>query len=226
MLFSNKRGNPRLQVYADNIYLEEKQSVTFLGVVIDNKLLWKDHIKLVCSKISKSIGILRYLRYSYPTHILRLLYMSLIFSYLNYCNVVWGSAYDSHLKPLIILQKKAVRVITNSAYDASSAPIFDSLKVLQLQKIHKLNCCIFMFKCLNTNNYPIHRNKTLQNTATHNYATRNRELFYVPRERLEICRKSFLNKGISLWNDISTEVKSEKALHSFKTAIKNMLLEN
>ena len=83
-----------------------------------------------------------------------------------------------------------------------------------------------MFKCLNTNNYPNDRNKTLQNTATHNYATSNRELFYVPRERLEICRKSFLNKGISLWNDISTEVKSEKALHSFKTAIKNMLLEN
>ena len=137
-----------------------------------------------------------------------------------------GAAYDSHLKPLITLQKKAVRVITNSAYDASSAPIFDSLKVLQLQKIHKLNCFIFMFKCLNSDNYPSHRNKILQNTASHNYATRNRELLYVPRERLDLCRKSFLNKGISLWNGISTETKSQKTLKSFKTAIKNMLLEN
>ena len=73
MLFSNKRGNPKFQVYVDNTYLEEKQNVTFLGVIIDNKLLWKDHINLVCSKISKSIGILCYLMYSCPIQILRLL---------------------------------------------------------------------------------------------------------------------------------------------------------
>ena len=80
-----------------------------------------------------------------------------------------------------------------------------------------------MFKCLNSNNYPIHKNKILENTATHNYATRYRELFYVPRERLELCRKSFLNKGISLWNELSTDAKSLKTLKTFKTTIKNML---
>ena len=43
MLFS------KLQVHVDNIYLEENQNETFLGVIIDNKLLWKNHIELVCS---------------------------------------------------------------------------------------------------------------------------------------------------------------------------------
>ena len=197
MLFSNKQGNPKLSVHINNIHLEEKEVITFLGVEIDNKLLWKSHIKLICSKISKSIGILRLLRFSFPKHVLKMIYMSLIYSYINYCNVVWGSAYECHLKPLLTLQKKAVRIITKSAYDERSAPIFSSLKILQLQKIHKLNCFIFMFKCLNTNNFPSHRYKILQNTATHCYATRHRELFYIPQERLEICRKSFFNKGLS-----------------------------
>ena len=182
MLFTNKRGNPKLHIFVEDILLEEKQSVTFLGVIIDNKLLWKDHIKLVCSKISKSIGILCYLRHVYPLHILRMLYMSLFFSYLNYCNLVWGSACDSHLKPLLTLQKKAVRIITKSAYDERSAPIFKSLKILQLPKIHKLNCLSFMFKSLKSNDYPSHRNKILQNSANHNYETRHRDLFYTPKE--------------------------------------------
>ena len=64
MLFFNKRGNPKLHIYADNILLEDKQNVTFLGVVIDNNLQWKDHIKHVCNKISKSIGILCTLRHA------------------------------------------------------------------------------------------------------------------------------------------------------------------
>ena len=83
-----------------------------------------------------------------------------------------------------------------------------------------------MFKCLNSNSFPLHRNKILQNTATHNYATRHRELFNIPRERLEICRKSFLNKGISLWNELGAEDKNLKSLNSFKRVIKNMFLEN
>ena len=83
-----------------------------------------------------------------------------------------------------------------------------------------------MFKCLNTNNFPSHRYKILQNTATHCYATRNRELFYIPQERLEICRKSFLNKGLSLWNELDNKIKNQKALMSFKKAIKDMLIQN
>ena len=105
--------------------------------------------------IKETMPLVCILRHIYPLHILRLLYMSLIFSYLNYCNLVWGSAYECHLKPLFTLQKKAVRIITKSAYDERSAPIFNTLKILQLPKIHKLNCFIFMFKCLNCNNFPI-----------------------------------------------------------------------
>ena len=70
MLFSNKQGNPKLNVNINNIHLEEKEVITFLGVEIDNKLLWKSHIKLICSKISKSIGILCLLRFSFPMHVL------------------------------------------------------------------------------------------------------------------------------------------------------------
>ena len=75
MLFSNKQGNPKLNVNIDNIQLEEKEVITFLGVEIDNRLLWKSHIKLICSKISKSIGILRLLRFSFRKYVLKLIYI-------------------------------------------------------------------------------------------------------------------------------------------------------
>ena len=87
--------------------MENKSETKFLGVVIDNKLTWKSHISLLCKKISKSIAILKLLKYTYPKIILRTLYMSLIYSHLNYCNLIWGAAENSTLDPLFKLQKKS-----------------------------------------------------------------------------------------------------------------------
>ena len=224
MLFTNKQRIHKLKVSIQNINLEEKEVVTFLGVEIDNKLLWTSHIKHICSKVSKSIGILRILRYSFPKHILKMIYMSLIYSYINYCNVVWGSAYLNHLKPLVILQKKAVRIINKSNYDAESSPIFYTLGLLNIYNIHKLNCLTFMYNCLTNNKFPEFRDKILKNAFTHQYSTRHRGQLNPPFERLEICKRSFLCKGIYLWNNLDTDVKC-KNFNSFKKTIKCKLID-
>ena len=69
--------------------MEEKVTAKFLGVEIDNKLTWKDHIQFLASKVSKPITLLRRLRYTFPRRILRMIYMSLIYSHLNYCIIIW-----------------------------------------------------------------------------------------------------------------------------------------
>ena len=85
-----------------------------MGVEVDRKLSWKNCIGYIGNKISKSIVILRILRFSFPKHILFMIYMSLIYSCVNYANVIWGSAYLCHLKPLVVLQKKkTIRLINN-----------------------------------------------------------------------------------------------------------------
>ena len=161
MLFSNKRGNPKLNISLQDIVLKEKEVVTFLGVEVDRKLSWKNHINLVCNKISKTIAILRILKFSFPRHILIMVYMSLIYSYINYCNIIWGSADECHLKPLIVLQKKALRIITNSNFRDASAPIFHDLKLLLIHEIFQSNCLKFLNKCLNDNNFPVIKQRIL-----------------------------------------------------------------
>ncbi|CAL4165536.1 unnamed protein product, partial [Meganyctiphanes norvegica] len=104
MLFTLKRGNYSLEVNVGETMLEEKSVTNFLGIVIDNKLNWKPHITHLCNKISKSIAILRFLKSSFPKRILKLIYMSLIHSHINYCNLIWGSAEKGNLKPILILQ--------------------------------------------------------------------------------------------------------------------------
>ena len=78
----------------------------FLGVTFDKNLRYNEHIESICKKVSKSIGIMYRLRSYVPLQTLKTLYNALIYPYLSYCIVIWGGTYFSHLKPLIILQKK------------------------------------------------------------------------------------------------------------------------
>ena len=63
MLFTNKLGNLTLHLKLENIYLENKVETTFLGVIIDKKLTWKQHIQHISNKISRTIALLRLLRH-------------------------------------------------------------------------------------------------------------------------------------------------------------------
>ena len=225
MLFSNKRGNPKLNISLQDIVLKDKEVVTFLGVEVDRKLSWKYHINHVCNKISKTIAILRILKFSFPRHILIMVYMSLIYSYINYCNIIWGSADECHLKPLIVLQKKALRIINNSNYRDASAPIFYNLKLLPIPEIFHLNCLKFLYKCLKDNSFPVIKQRILQNNSSHGYETRYRYLLKPLFERLEICKKAFLSQSIKFWNNLNPIIKESKSLHSFKLKVKYFLLE-
>ena len=225
MLFSNKRGNPKLNIILQNIVIKDKDVVTFLGVEVDKKLSWKNHINHICNKISKSIAILRILRFSFPKHILIMVYMSLIYSYINYCNLIWGSADECHLRPLIVLQKKAVRLINNSNVRDPSAPIFYDFKILPIPQVFHFNCLKFIYKCLKENSFPVIRQRILDNCSYHSYETRHRSLLNPSFGRLHICKKAYLSQSINLWNTLDVSLKESKSLHIFKSNVKHFLLE-
>ena len=90
----------------------------FLSVSLDDCLSSKSHVSLVMHKISTTIGIIYRSSYFLSKTSLGTLYNSMFLPYFYYCNLVWGSTYQSNLKRLTILQKRAIRVVSRSGCDA------------------------------------------------------------------------------------------------------------
>ena len=63
--------------------------VKYLGVVIHNKLNFKDHKNFLETEISRSVGILGKFKY-YLDSLLKL-YYALIHSLINYGLIIWGN---------------------------------------------------------------------------------------------------------------------------------------
>ena len=96
--------------------IERVNSTKFLGLIIDDKLKWHEHIQQVTHKIARSVGILYKIRH-----------------YLNKQTLL--NMYYTFVK----IQKKCVRTITFSEYLAPSEPIFQSLNVLNFEKLVDLH---------------------------------------------------------------------------------------
>ena len=78
--------------------------------MLDEGLTWKNHIDLIKTKISKTIGVFYRPTKIFLKEILVTLYNSLISSHLNYLILAWGIVVNRLEK----LRKKAIRLITNS----------------------------------------------------------------------------------------------------------------
>ena len=58
------------------------------------------------------------------------MYFTFIYPYLIYCIEVWGNANETHLTPLVKMQKKGIRLITFSHYLDHTEPLFERLNIL------------------------------------------------------------------------------------------------
>ena len=129
-------------VCIDNTLIERVESFNYLGIMLNKTLSWKSHIEMVGKKFLKVTGILYRLRKFFPENVLFTLYNSLIISYINYGLLLWGI--DCH--KLEILQKKALRFMTNSSYIAHTAPLFIQHGVLRVTDMYKLKLLKFYYK--------------------------------------------------------------------------------
>ena len=106
--------------------LEEKSYVKYLGLLIDSNLSWKNHVGHITSKISRTVAIIARIRHYVPTSVLLTIYESLIFPYLSYGIVVWGHAAETYINQILVLQKRALRLIYFTSYRSHAIPLFVS----------------------------------------------------------------------------------------------------
>lgn len=81
-----------------------------LGVLLDSKLSFKNHISYLCSKASKQLGmIFRMTKYFRDVNCLKILYLSLVRSTLEYGSVVWAPYYHNDIGRIEAIQRKFTR---------------------------------------------------------------------------------------------------------------------
>ena len=215
-----------ISIYFNDSVIKINDTVIYLGITIDNKLNFEEHINALATKISRSLGVLCKLRHILPKSALRILYHSMIHPHLLYGITVWGNAFDKHLKRLATLQNKAVKLISGAQWRDHVTPTYLKLQILKLNDLYLYEVAKLMHK---------HTRKKLPTSfstffapvkAIHTRSTRlaSSELnLYLPRYKSQKLQKSFKYQGVKIWNSIPQDLK-QLPFNRFKTKYKKHLL--
>ena len=211
-----------IDIKIKNNLLSKVNDVKFLGVTIDSRLTWKQHLHQICSKLSQITGVLYKIRNNVTIDCLKLIYRSTVYPHLIYCSAIWGGAFKILLDGLFVAQKKIIRVMFyKSRYDHTNS-LFSDHNLLKVPDIISLQTCIFVFKSIH-----IYPNNTTYELLSHNVNNTRR-----PNDlRLPLCRTVHAQRNVSVrgareWNSLPHETKSLTSINLFKNKIKSSLLQN
>ena len=203
---------PRISI--ENNEVECVDNFTLLGITLDKNLNWKQHIGLVSSKISRTIGILNKLKHFLPFNIKLTIYNSLVSSYINYGILAWGH----HCDRLVKLQKKAIRIINLSKYNAHTDPLFKKSRLLKANDTFNLFQFKFFYKFVHQQlpdyflNMPFLSNAELTN---HRYFTRQHDYLSVSKCKHEFAKHCIRYSIPKLLNGSPPIIKDKLYTHSY-----------
>ncbi|KAJ8712232.1 hypothetical protein PYW07_005074 [Mythimna separata] len=92
--------------------LEVVDKHMYIGLMVDSRFCWGPHIDYVCNKLRSILGKLSILKYKLPYKTLRMLYMALADSVINYGLSSYGKTYHTYLAEIYRLQLRILKVIT------------------------------------------------------------------------------------------------------------------
>jgi hypothetical protein len=223
-IFHPPAARETIQLNIGDTTLIHNLHAKLLGIIIENTL--KHHLTITntISKLQPIIQALRYASRLLPQQNMIQLYYSHIYPHLIYSIAIWGS--DNHtktyLQPLILIQKKIIRIILNKPPRTHTKPLMTKHKILNITNLYIQRVCMETHPYIHNNNpkhRPDHDHNYIWVAQIHEYPTRH--ALKCPVYSIEHLTEQYA----AIWNALPEKLRQQSRLLTFKKKLREHLLE-
>jgi hypothetical protein len=206
-------GGSQPQVAFQDVILRKVDKYEYLGLIIDAALSFSDHVNRLKRRLTAYSFVFRRLRHCLTINALWSVYNAFVMSRIIYLNPIWNCAPETKIKELKIVQNRLIKAITNRPYLAPTTSLYNR-RTLPLEVINRFHSIFYIFKMKN-NLIKQHFDLRTVN-AIHDYPTRQANDFFISTFSTNRGRYNVLTKGLTLFNSLPVEIKTENVISRFK----------
>jgi hypothetical protein len=178
--------------HCDCPLIERVSSTKYLGVIIDQRLSWQQHIEHINNRIRKLIWIFKILRHITSKELLNQLYMTLAQSIMTYCIPTWGGAAKTKFMDVERGQRCLLKVMHFKPYRYPTIDLYSYCDVLTMRKLYILYALLRL-------------HKTLPYVRYDNERRRKTKVAPLPTCRSIFAKRQFAYQSAYLYNNINKE---------------------
>lgn len=189
-------------------------SAKFLGLYVDGQLTWNTHIDHLTTRLSRVIYLLSRLKNLVPLTYVKTAYYAYFQSIFRYGLILWGNC--TRVNDILLLQKKAIRAITNQDPKEHCKPLFQELQIPTVINIYIFDITIYILD---------NPNLLKLKSSIHKHNTRGNRHALIEFHRLSKTLKSHIVIAIKIFNFLESIIKLYP-LKEFKNKFYNWLTRN
>ena len=211
-------------LFINNNPIVRTEAIKFLGIIIDENLSWKKHIKTIESKMACAIGLLYKTRQFLNIESRKLLYFSFAHSHLAYANLIWGATHPSKLEKLASQQRHICKVMNFKKRRDSARPIMCDMNITSFPNLNIYQVLIFMYRYSKKLLPPQLDNLFSPVHTKYNLRSETKKYVKLPKNTCKFIEQSVCYRGPKLWNSLSENIKKSHNLKTFKKQLKISLI--
>ena len=192
-----------------------------LGCNLLHNLTWQSHLqsgkKPLLGDLRRKLGTLKYLSHQMPHKCRKILAEGIIWSKVTYLIEVWGGAPLRYLKKLQVILNNTARFVTGDGRRTAKSTLLEKCKWLSIEETITLYTGVRMWNVL--------RRRIPKNLTSKIVLNEDSSVSTTPA-RLITTSRSFRWHGTELWNNLSTELRENLSLPSFKRNLRKWIIEN
>ena len=220
--------NDTYAVIINNKILKREKSVKYLGILIDEKLLWEEHIQYVTNKLIKYSSIFYKLRAIVPHQVLKTLYFALVHPHLLYGVELFGNAPVKYLDPLIKLNNKLLRIAQNRRMDTRLKLLYSVYNTLPIPELHEFQIILLMhrYEHFKSTLPTAFQNLFILNKEIHKFYTRQSSTYHLTIAKTKYGRRLLGYSGPRLWNTLPYLLRINRGKFHFKKLLKKKMIQD
>lgn len=197
----------------------ECKSQKYLGLIVDNRLNFYEHVDYIKRKIAKRIGAMYRSKNLLPLKFRKMFANALMLPHFDHLDIIWSRTFKNKLKELDTIYKKVAKIALDVKVTESSIEVYKNMGWLPLHLRRQLHLSSYMYRILNEN-CPRHFIGKFTYISGGSRDGENCNL-YTQKSR---SHKEFFYLGAKAWNIIPQTLRASESIEKFKNIYKTLLL--
>ena len=227
--FTVSRGRDRVDdvtaVQVSDSSIRPSSFIKSLGVTLDSKLTFDQHVSSVCRACYFHIRALKHVRDSLPDDVARTVACSIVGSRLDYCNALYAGMFKSNVARLQRVLNALARTVLRRGKYEHTTPALRELHWLPIE--HRITYkLVTLAHRIKSTGLPVYLRELLTDyEPARPLRSSSRNLLCQYKTKLVVASRGFRHSAAAARNNLPDNIRCINSLNNFKLRLKTHLFK-